>query len=50
MYMEMEKEEKNIEFWRDITIITEEELSKLRKIDPNTRGESSSLRVVPLQK
>ncbi len=29
---------KNADYWRDITVVTEDELEKLKKIDPNTRG------------
>ena len=38
VYMEMELDSKNQEFWMDITIITEDELNKLRKLDPNAKG------------
>jgi len=37
VYIELEQG-KNVGYWRDITIITEEELNKLRKIDPNYQG------------
>jgi len=36
-HLELE-EGKNSDFWRDITIIAEEELNKLRKIDPSNTG------------
>ncbi len=35
--MELE-EAKNHDYWRDVTIVTEDELEKLRKIDPSNRG------------
>lgn len=34
VYIQLEQG-KNVGYWRDITIITEEELNKLRKMDPN---------------
>lgn len=34
VYMQLEQG-KNVGYWRDITIIAEEELNKLRKMDPN---------------
>lgn len=37
VYLEMEKHT-NLEFWRDITTITEDELAKLRKIDPENKA------------
>ena len=33
MYVELEQG-KNAEFWKDMTIITEDEMAKLKKIDP----------------
>ena len=30
----------NAEFWRDIQIVTEDELKKLQKLDKNSRGKS----------
>ncbi|XP_013403092.1 cactin [Lingula anatina] len=36
VYSELE-EDKNADFWRDITIVTHDELSKLRKIDPSSQ-------------
>lgn len=38
VYKELEQESKNQAYWRDITIITEDELNKLRKLDPNNKG------------
>lgn len=38
VYLELE-EGKNVDFWRDIIIVTEDELKKLRKLDPSIRGE-----------
>ena len=35
--MELEQGQ-NAAYWKQMTIIAEDELSKLRKIDPNTRG------------
>ena len=32
------EQEKNADYWRDITTVTEDELAQLRKIDPNTKG------------
>lgn len=29
---------KNTEYWSDITIVTQDELKKLQKMDPNNRG------------
>lgn len=37
VYLEMEKHT-NLEFWKDITTITEDELAKLRKIDPESQS------------
>ena len=37
VYMELEQGQ-NAAYWKQMTIIAEDELSKLRKIDPNTRG------------
>ena len=37
MYMQLEQA-RNAEYWRDITIIAEDELGKLRKLDPTSRG------------
>ena len=37
VYVDMEAG-KNADYWRDITVVTEDELEKLKKIDPNTRG------------
>jgi len=34
VYMQLEQG-KNVGYWRDITIISEEELNKLRKMDPS---------------
>jgi len=34
VYIQLEQG-KNVGYWRDITIITEEELNKLRKMDPS---------------
>ncbi|XP_071844797.1 splicing factor Cactin-like isoform X2 [Apostichopus japonicus] len=36
VYLEMEKHT-NLEFWKDITTITDDELAKLRKIDPDSQ-------------
>ncbi|XP_064609618.1 splicing factor Cactin-like [Liolophura sinensis] len=36
VYLELE-EGKNVDFWRDIIIVTEDELKKLRKLDPSIR-------------
>jgi len=36
VYVELEQG-KNVSFWRDITIITEDELDKLRKMDPDSQ-------------
>ena len=37
MYVELEQG-KNAEFWKDMTIITEDEMAKLKKIDPEMQG------------
>ena len=37
IYVEIE-DCKNSDYWKDITIIVEDELAKLRKIDPNAKG------------
>jgi hypothetical protein len=37
VYMELEQGQ-NVDYWRDITIICEEELNKLKKLDPDSRG------------
>lgn len=37
VYMELEKG-KNLDYWNDITIIVEDELYKLRKVDAASRG------------
>ncbi|PIK46373.1 putative cactin isoform X1 [Apostichopus japonicus] len=37
VYLEMEKHT-NLEFWKDITTITDDELAKLRKIDPDSQS------------
>jgi len=34
VYIQLEQG-KNVGYWRDITIISEEELNKLRKMDPS---------------
>ena len=35
MYVRLEKD-KNMDYWRDITVIVEDELHKLRKLDSQT--------------
>lgn len=35
--MELEQG-KNVDFWRDMTIITEDEISKLRKLEASGKG------------
>ena len=40
MYVELEQG-KNAEFWKDMTIITEDEMAKLKKIDPEMQGSVS---------
>ena len=42
VYVELEQGQ-NVDYWRDITIICEEELNKLKKLDPNNLGLSSLL-------
>lgn len=37
VYMELEQG-KNVDFWRDMTIITEDEVSKLRKLEASGKG------------
>ncbi|XP_075467391.1 splicing factor Cactin [Ascaphus truei] len=37
IYMELEQG-KNVDFWRDMTIITEDEISKLRKLETSGKG------------
>ena len=37
VYVELEQG-KNAEFWKDMTIITEDEMAKLKKIDPELQG------------
>ncbi|KAM9685578.1 splicing factor Cactin [Trichechus inunguis] len=37
VYMELEQG-KNVDFWRDMTIITEDEISKLRKLEASGKG------------
>ncbi|XP_008581116.1 PREDICTED: cactin [Galeopterus variegatus] len=37
VYMELEQG-KNADFWRDMTIITEDEISKLRKLEASSKG------------
>ena len=37
VYIELEQG-KNADFWKDMTIVTEEELTKLRKLDPESKG------------
>ncbi|KAG8454472.1 hypothetical protein GDO86_000914 [Hymenochirus boettgeri] len=37
IYMELEQG-KNVDFWRDMTIITEDEISKLRKLETSSKG------------
>ncbi|XP_070266674.1 LOW QUALITY PROTEIN: splicing factor Cactin-like [Myotis yumanensis] len=37
VYMELEQD-KNVDFWRDVTIITEDEISKLRKLEASGKG------------
>lgn len=37
VYMELEQG-KNADFWRDMTIITEDEISKLRKLEASGKG------------
>lgn len=40
--MELEQG-KNVDFWRDMTTITEDEISKLRKLEASGRGPGTSL-------
>ncbi|PIO28182.1 hypothetical protein AB205_0058140, partial [Aquarana catesbeiana] len=37
IYMELEQG-KNVDFWKDMTIITEDEISKLRKLESFGKG------------
>ena len=37
IYMELEQG-KNVDFWRDMTTITEDEISKLRKLEASGKG------------
>ncbi|TSQ01595.1 Cactin [Bagarius yarrelli] len=37
VYMELEHE-KNVDFWRDMTTITEDEMNKLRKLEASAKG------------
>ncbi|OCT97427.1 cactin [Xenopus laevis] len=37
IYMELEQG-KNVDFWRDMTVITEDEISKLRKLETSGKG------------
>lgn len=37
VYLEMEQG-KNADYWRDIIIVAEDEIGKLKKIDPTSRG------------
>ena len=37
VYVELEQG-KNAAFWRDITIVTDDELVKLRKLDPESQA------------
>lgn len=37
IYMELEQG-KNVDFWRDMTIITEDEIAKLRKLEASGKG------------
>ena len=37
VYLELEQG-KNADYWRDIITVTNDELSKLRKLDSNQRG------------
>ncbi|XP_006869009.1 PREDICTED: cactin [Chrysochloris asiatica] len=37
VYMELEQG-KNVDFWRDMTVITEDEISKLRKLEASGKG------------
>ncbi|XP_026230231.1 cactin isoform X2 [Anabas testudineus] len=37
VYMELEQD-KNVDFWRDMTTITEDEISKLRKLEASGKG------------
>lgn len=37
VYMELEQG-KNVDFWRDMTIITEDEIAKLRKLEASGKG------------
>lgn len=39
--MELEQG-KNVDFWRDMTIITEDEISKLRKLEASGKGPGNS--------
>lgn len=39
--MELEQG-KNVDFWRDMTIITEDEISKLRKLEASGKGPGTS--------
>ena len=40
VYSDLEKAV-NADYWRDITIVTEDELKKLQKMDKNSRGKST---------
>lgn len=37
VYMELEQG-KNVDFWRDMTTITEDEIGKLRKLETSGKG------------
>lgn len=39
VYMEIE-DSRNIDFWKDMTIIVEDEMQKLRRVDVTARGQS----------
>ena len=39
VYVELE-EGKNVEFWKDMTVIAEDELMKLKKITPEGQGKA----------
>lgn len=41
VYMELEQG-KNVDFWRDMTIITEDEIAKLRKLEASGKGPGNS--------
>ncbi|ESO04409.1 hypothetical protein HELRODRAFT_154769 [Helobdella robusta] len=42
VYVELEQG-KNVDYWKDITIVTEEELNKLKKLEYNTADRRSSI-------